>query len=669
MFPADFLPFLTPDFPFAGRLLTSTNITVDGFFKQCQGRHDCRALQEVSVTYNADLLSLSVNEHGTIAVHKMVNDTDVYFEATSPMLSKTGDMLVLCPSALMCRITVDYAIQVAVQVFEGEMFAGFIVSQNLTNVGVGGLLGNFDGHWLNEFYTGGFSDNYYIDNFLSANTKAQEAETYHTVTSPTTILNNTDLTSAFSATGGYMLKGNSTAMTVVYSELNLTTTHEFTIEMWVYIEEAAGETYDLVGFTSEAGVATLSVDNGQLKLAWQKNYTSYVTVSSKTWSRVVMTWRNSDGLVYLYRLESGGAAMMDLEWGFPYGQNVTFFSLTFGGSLSNAMSMDYARVWSIVRGMTELQADLNTYDATMHYGVEFVALFDEGFGTQTHARIVQNDTVLVVQGTVTNAQWAVADIPTTLILYPADLPAIVNETDAVLICREEFEKGFTEYCPDFGSIKQLLLELCISDVIRFNNTQMVSMALTAFAFYCHSVTQQGDCIYKGYLDFCPSSEDPSMLPLILGAALGGVACCSCCTIILALLRKKLSGDEQPPPQPKKPDGGQNGQQPPKKPDGFEEKEFSGADLPPEAQPPVPPPSTNMYNYLSKMDGIDADGQELFTKYNRSPSVNSIALSLQSYGIGGDGTASPTMPTAPSRASLTLGQISEEPLPPVQSPRP
>lgn len=642
---------------------------MDGYFKQCQGRHDCRALQEVSVTFNADLLSLSVNEYGTMAVHKLVNETDVYYEATSPVLDKSGDMLVLCSSALMCRITVEYALVVAVQVFEGEMFAGFIVSENLTNVGVGGLLGNFDGDWLNEFYTGGYSDNFYITNYLSANTKAQEAETYHTVTSPSTILNNTDLSSVVSAAGGYLLKGNSTAMTVVYDPLNLTATHEFTIEMWVYIEEASSETYDLFTFTSEVGDTTLSVENGQLKLEWQRNYTSHVTVSTKTWSRVVMTWRSSDGLVYLYRLESGGAAMMDMEWNFPFGQNLTFFSLTFGGSLSNAMSMDYARVWSIVRGMTDLQADLSTYDTAMHHGVEFLALFDEGFGSETHARIVQNNTVLVVQGTVTNAQWASAAIPTTVITYPADLPAIVNDTEAVLACHEEFEKGFTEYCPDFGSIKQLLMELCISDVIRFNDTKMVSMALTAFAFYCQAVTQQGECIYKGYLDFCPTSHSSNLLPLILGITLGLAGCCCCC-ILLGLLRKKLFGDEAAQ-QPKKPEGPENGQQQqPKKPGGFEEKEFSGADLPPDAKPPVPPPSTNMYNYLSKMDGIDADDQELFTKYNRSPSVNSIALSLQSYGIG-DGATSPTMPTSPSRASL--GQISEEPpmnpITPVQSPRP
>ncbi|KAK7450508.1 hypothetical protein BaRGS_00039939 [Batillaria attramentaria] len=66
----------------------------------------------------------------------------------------------------------------------------------------------------------------------------------------------------------------------------------------------------------------------------------------------------------------------------------------------------------------------------------------------------------------------------------------------------------------------------------------------------------------------------------------------------------------------------------------------------------------MYNYLNKMsEGVDSDNQDLFKQYNRSPSVNSIALSLQSYGIG-SGATSPTLPTSPSTSSL--GHIPEEP---------
>ena len=632
---------------------------MDGYFKQCQGLYDCRALQELTVENNGDLLSIAVKD-GNFFVQKTVNETSEYDEYNAPLHNNKGNILVYCHTAGFCKIDVDYGIEITMQVFQGEILAGFIVSQNLTNIGVGGLLGNFDGDWLNEFYTGGHSDAYYIANFLSAATKYQEAENNHRVTAASTILNNTDLSAIITATGGYHLKGNNSAMTVRYTDVNVTTTDEMTVELWVYIEEASGHTYDLFTFTTEAGDITLSVDNGNVKLDWQKNHTSHVAVAQKTWTRVAMTWRNSDGLVYLYSMTSNGY-MMDLEWGFPYGMNITLLSMTFGGSATNLLALDYVRVWSIVRDVNQLMADMSTYDTAMHYGVEFVALFDEGFGGQTHARIVQNNTVFIVQGALSNFEWAESDIPTTLVTYPSDLPAIVNETEAVSVCQDEFDKDFSQYCPDFGAIRQLLMELCIKDVIRFNDTSMRYMATSAFVFYCQAVTQNDKCRYKGYLYFCPDSET-NLLPLILGIVFGTLACCSCC-MLLALLRKKIFGDEAQQP-PKKPDGPENGENGPEgnQNKDFEEKEFTGGDLPPDAKPPVPPPSTNMYNYLSKMDGVDADDQELFTKYNRSPSVNSIAVSLQSYGIG-SGTTSP-LPKPPSRASL--GAIDE--MTPVYTPR-
>ncbi|XP_076451210.1 uncharacterized protein LOC143287150 [Babylonia areolata] len=655
----------------AYRLLSSTNVTVDGSFRQCQGRHDCRALHEVSVDYNGELVSVSVKSDGKLQVNKLSHTQFglVYEERDAGMYDNQGNMLVHCSSQTLCRVTVDYAVEVVVEVFNKEMFAGFIVSQNLTSVGVGGLLGNFDGDWLNEFYTGGHSDSYYIANVLTAATKHAEAENYHTVSSGNTVLNNTDLGAAVTATGGHVLTANSPQAAVAFSNIHVAKTDEFTVELWVYIHQDSGHTYSLFTLATDQGDVTLSVHNGQLKLEWQKTYTSYVTVSAQTWSRVAMTWRNSDGLVYLYCLESGGASTVDLEWGFPYGQNITLATLTVLGGSTNAMRVDYVRVWSVVRDMAHLQADLTTYDTAMHYGVEFLALFDEGFGTSSHARVVHNDTVLVVQGTLTEADWAVSDIPTTTLTYPQDLPAIVNRTDAVQACLEEFNKEFSNYCPNFGSIRQLMVELCISDVIRFNDTEMKSMAATAFAFYCQAVTQNEECRYDGYLDFCPG--DPSLLPLILGIIFGMLGCC-CCLTLLGLLRKKIFGDDEakPPEKPPKdggengPEGGQKGKQ------DFEEKEFSGGDLPPDAVPPVPPPSTNMYNYLAKMDGVDADDQELFTKYNRSPSVNSIAVSLQSYGIGNDAMSTPRTPLPMSPSSTSLGLISEEPvdLPPVQMPQ-
>nr|KAG5707432.1 hypothetical protein BaRGS_005399 [Batillaria attramentaria] len=585
-------------------------------------------------------------------------DLVVHSSWPAPMGNRRGDVLVYCERDTFCRITIDYVVEIVVEAFNGEMFAGIILSQNLTsNNAVDGLLGNADGDWLNEFYVPGpYSTTVYTSDYLSAYNKSAEAESAHTVTSGNTVLNHTDLSSVVTATAGWLIRGNG-SVSVTYYNMNFTAKDEFTMEMWVYVDETVGQSYDLITFDTDLGVGVLGLDNGQLKLDWNKTYTSYMSVA--------ITWRSSDGLMYFYT-SPGGATALDMEWGFPYGSNLTISSLTFGGNAPYDVSFDYARVWSVVRGLDDFNAGLGTYDTQMHYGLEFLALFDDGTGSSAVASVVINDTVLYVQGAVTGGTWAVSDIPTADVYYPADLPAIVNQTEVVEACLTEFNTSLTEYCPSFGAIKQLLVELCISDYIRTNDPSMVKMAASAFAFYCQAVTQEKECYFKGYLDFCPdpvSSED--LLPLILGAVFGTLLCCSCSICLAGLIKKKLMDDAKPPEKkPEGPDGQKPDAEKPKGPegekddDGFVEKNFSGGDLPPDAKPPVPPPSTNMYNYLNKMsEGVDSDNQDLFKQYNRSPSVNSIALSLQSYGIG-SGATSPTLPTSPSTSSL--GHIPEEP---------
>ncbi|KAK7450507.1 hypothetical protein BaRGS_00039938 [Batillaria attramentaria] len=461
----------------------------------------------------------------------------------APMGNRWGGVLVYCERDTFCRITIDYVVEIVVEAFNGEMFAG--------------LLGNADGDWLNEFYVPGpYSTTVYTSDYLSAYNKSAEAESAHTVTSGNTVLNHTDLSSVVTATAGWLIRGNG-SVSVTYYNMNFTAKDEFTMEMWVYVDETVGQSYDLITFDTDLGVGVLGLDNGQLKLDWNKTYTSYMSVAKQTWTYVAITWRSSDGLTYFYTLTSpGGATALDMEWGFPYGSNLTISSLTFGGNAPYDVSFDYARVWSVVRGLDDFNAGLGTYDTQMHYGLEFLTLFDDGTGSSAVASVVINDTVLYVQGAVTGGTWAVSDIPTADVYYPADLPAIVNQTEVVEACLTEFNTSLTEYCPSFGAIKQLLVELCISDYIRTNDPSMVKMAASAFAFYCQAVTQEKECYFKGYLDFCPdpvSSED--LLPLILGAVFGTLLCCSCSICLAGLIKKKLMDDAKlPEKKPEGPDG-------------------------------------------------------------------------------------------------------------------
>merc|ERR1719204_781354 len=164
--------------------------------------------------------------------------------------------------------------------------------------------------------------------------------------------------------------------------------------------------------------------------------------------------------------------------------------------------MDYLRVWSVVRSLDQQLADLPNYDTNMHYGVEFLALFDEGptyyaerSDGLTIAKMARNDTVVDITGYLTPeglqykdewAEWVLSDIPTTKILVPANLPAVVNETWAVEKCVEKLNQHpFNTVCLNFTSIEQLFLERCIADLIRTQDEFFVNLAFNAYAFYCH----------------------------------------------------------------------------------------------------------------------------------------------------------------------------------------
>ena len=84
------------------------------------------------------------------------------------------------------------------------------------------------------------------------------------------------------------------------------------------------------------------------------------------------------------------------------------------------VQLDYVRVWSVARRFEQQQADVPLYDTHMHYGVEFLALLDEGRERTPHARTAHNDTVQVAQGEMDywlfkdgSIQWMHSDIPTT----------------------------------------------------------------------------------------------------------------------------------------------------------------------------------------------------------------------------------------------------------------
>ena len=80
------------------------------------------------------------------------------------------------------------------------------------------------------------------------------------------------------------------------------------------------------------GTVVLALDNNKLQTRWNdRNFTSNVGVTDQTWSRVAITWRESDGLMYLYRLEQGGANQLELDWGSPFGINLTIASISVGG--------------------------------------------------------------------------------------------------------------------------------------------------------------------------------------------------------------------------------------------------------------------------------------------------------------------------------------------------